>query len=39
MMILMALVTTFMTAPALYWIERIRSKTESMSAESLPERL
>lgn len=39
MMVLMALVTTFMTAPALYWIERIRWKLESMTAKSLPERL
>lgn len=39
MMVLMALITTFMTAPALYWIERLRSKLESMSAKSLPERL
>jgi len=39
MMVLMALVTTFMTAPALYWIERIRWKLEAMSAKSLPERL
>jgi Kef-type K+ transport system membrane component KefB len=39
MMVLMALVTTFMTAPALYWIERMRWKLESMSAEPLPERL
>jgi Kef-type K+ transport system membrane component KefB len=38
MMVLMALVTTFMTAPALYWIERIRWKLESISARSLPER-
>lgn len=34
MMVLMALITTFMTAPALYWIERIRWKLESMSAKS-----
>src|SRR6185503_13727633 len=39
MMVLMALVTTFMTAPALSWIERIRWKMESISAEPLPERL
>jgi Kef-type K+ transport system membrane component KefB len=39
MMVLMALVTTFMTAPALYWIERFRWKLESMTAKSLPERL
>jgi Kef-type K+ transport system membrane component KefB len=39
MMVLMALITTFMTAPALYWIERIRWKLESMTAKSLPERL
>jgi Kef-type K+ transport system membrane component KefB len=39
MMVLMALVTTLMTAPALYWIERIRWKFASMSAKSLPERL
>jgi Kef-type K+ transport system membrane component KefB len=39
MMVLMALVTTFMTAPALYWIERMRAKQEAMSIKSLPERL
>jgi Kef-type K+ transport system membrane component KefB len=39
MMVLMALVTTLMTAPALYWIERIRWKLASMSTKSLPERL
>ena len=39
MMVLMALVTTFMTAPALYWIERLRWRLESISAKSLPERL
>ena len=39
MLVVMALVTTFMTAPALYWIERIRWKLESMSTKSLPERL
>ena len=39
MMVLMALVTTFMTAPALYWIERLRGKIASMSTKSLPERL
>jgi len=39
MMVLMALITTFMTAPALYWIERIRWKLEAMSVKSLPERL
>jgi len=39
MMVLMALVTTFMTAPALHWIERIRLKLETVSAKSLPERL
>lgn len=39
MMVIMALVTTFMTAPALYWIDRIRWKLESMSVKSLPERL
>jgi Kef-type K+ transport system membrane component KefB len=39
MMVLMALITTFMTAPALFWIERIRWKLEAMSAKSLPERL
>jgi Kef-type K+ transport system membrane component KefB len=39
MMVLMALITTFMTAPALYWIERIRWKLESISAKSLPERM
>jgi Kef-type K+ transport system membrane component KefB len=39
MMVIMALVTTFMTAPALYWIDRIRWKLESPSPESLPERL
>ena len=39
MLVLMALVTTFMTAPALNWIERIRWRQESISAKSLPERL
>ena len=39
MMVLMALVTTFMTCPALSWIERIRSKREAMSVKSLPEGL
>ena len=39
MLVLMALVTTFMTCPALSWIERIRWKREAMSVESLPERL
>ena len=39
MMVLMALVTTLMTAPTLYWIERIRWKLEAMSVKSLPERL
>ena len=39
MMVLMALVTTFMTSPALYWIERIRWKRETMNAKSLPESL
>jgi len=39
MMVLMALVTTFMTTPALYWIERIRWKLEATSVKSLPERL
>jgi Kef-type K+ transport system membrane component KefB len=39
MLVLMALITTFMTAPALYWIERIRWRGESISAKSLPERL
>ncbi len=39
MMVLMALVTTFMTSPALSWIERIRWKREAMSVKSLPERL
>jgi Kef-type K+ transport system membrane component KefB len=39
MMVLMALLTTFMTAPALYWIERMRWKWESLTAKSLPERL
>ena len=39
MMILMALITTFMTAPALYWIDRIRWKLETMSVKSLAERL
>jgi Kef-type K+ transport system membrane component KefB len=39
MMVLMALITTFMTAPALYWIERNRWRQESISAKSLPERL
>lgn len=39
MMVLMALITTFMTAPALYWIDRIRWKLETLTAKSLPERL
>jgi Kef-type K+ transport system membrane component KefB len=39
MLVLMALVTTFMTSPALYWVERMRWKQEAMSVESLPERL
>jgi Kef-type K+ transport system membrane component KefB len=39
MMVLMALVTTMMTCPALSWIERIRWKREAMSVKSLPERL
>ena len=39
MMVLMALVTTFMTCPALSWIEHIRSKREAMSVKSLPEGL
>src|SRR6266498_1887027 len=39
MMVLMALVTTLMTCPALSWIERIRWKREAMSVKSLPERL
>ena len=39
MLVLMALITTFMTAPALNWIERIRWRQESISAKSLPERL
>lgn len=39
MMVLMALVTTSMTCPALSWIEHIRSKREAMGVKSLPERL
>jgi Kef-type K+ transport system membrane component KefB len=39
MMVLMALVTTFMTSPALSWIERNRGKREAMNVNSLPERL
>jgi Kef-type K+ transport system membrane component KefB len=39
MMILMALITTFMTAPALYWIERFRWKLEALNVKSVPERL
>jgi Kef-type K+ transport system membrane component KefB len=39
MLVLMALVTTFMTCPTLTWIERIRWKEEAMSVKSLPERL
>jgi K+:H+ antiporter len=39
MLVLMALVTTMMTCPALSWIERIRWKQEAMSVKSLPERL
>jgi hypothetical protein len=38
MMVLMALITTFMTAPALYWIERIRWKLDVVSVKSVPER-
>ena len=37
MMVLMALVTTFTMGPALYWIERMRWKLQSMTARSLPE--
>lgn len=39
MMVLMALVTTLMTSPALSLIERIRSKQAALSLKSLPERL
>jgi Kef-type K+ transport system membrane component KefB len=39
MMVLIALITTFMTAPALYWIECIRWKLEAVSVKSVPERL
>ena len=39
MLVLMALVTTLMTCPALSWIERIRWKREAMNVKSLPERL
>ena len=39
MMVLMALVTTLMTCPALSWIEHIGWKREAMSVKSLPERL
>ena len=39
MLVLMALVTTLMTSPALSWIERVRWKREAISVESLPERL
>jgi Kef-type K+ transport system membrane component KefB len=39
MMVLMALVTTFMTCPALSWIERIRWKREAMSVKPLMEQL
>jgi Kef-type K+ transport system membrane component KefB len=39
MLVLMALVTTLMTCPALSWIERIRWKREAMGVESLPEGL
>jgi Kef-type K+ transport system membrane component KefB len=39
MMVLMALVTTFMTCPALTWIDRIRWKREALSVEPVPERL
>jgi hypothetical protein len=35
----MALITTFMTAPALHWIERIRWKLAAMTVEPYPERL
>ena len=39
MMVLMALVTTLMTCPALSWIERIRWKQEVIGVKTLPERL
>ena len=39
MMVLMALVTTFLTSPALSWIERVRWKREAISVKPLPERL
>jgi Kef-type K+ transport system membrane component KefB len=39
MLVLMALVTTLITCPALSWIERIRWKREAMGVESLPEGL
>jgi Kef-type K+ transport system membrane component KefB len=39
MLVLMALVTTFMTCPALSWIEHIRGRQEAMSVKSLPEGL
>jgi Kef-type K+ transport system membrane component KefB len=39
MLVLMALVTTFMTSPALSWIEHVRGKREAMNVNSLPERL
>ena len=38
MLVLMALVTTFMTSPLLYWIERIHWKQDTLSVKSLPER-
>jgi Kef-type K+ transport system membrane component KefB len=39
MLVLMALVTTMMTCPALSWIERIHWKREALEVKSLPERL
>jgi Kef-type K+ transport system membrane component KefB len=39
MMVLMALVTTLMTCPALSWIERMHWNREAISVKSLPERL
>jgi Kef-type K+ transport system membrane component KefB len=39
MMVLMALITTFMTAPALHWIERIRWKLAAMTVKPYAERL
>jgi hypothetical protein len=39
MMVLMALVTTLMTGPALSWIERINWNQEAINIKTVPERL